>query len=144
MSPDPLWPLLNTRADHFSILNLGSHPRPLDEFALTRPTLDEIYLTMRKRDSQRQAGESRARTYIGDGGSRAHKLQLEGDERIGEVHGGGARRIAHRCRSELILSQRRQNRRELVNLAFRQAMTYRRSQPESYVPWRDHQDSIER
>ena len=121
---DSLRPLLHSSAHRLGILDPSISLHALDKRALARLALHELNLAMRKRHSERKPGKAGARANISDLASFTHKIQLKRHERVSEMDIDSACRLPDGGGRELIHSQRAQNLRQLVQLAFRQPIAF--------------------
>ena len=96
----------------------------VQELALTLRALDEVHVCLRESDRQREAGQSRARSEVGDRRRSLERLELERDERIGQVVVERMRSVDRRWR-ERIFRQQREQRPEPLGRRRRQAVARR-------------------
>lgn len=106
MSPNPLWPLLHSRAHSLGVLYPGSKLGTLDESALARLALDQLDIASGKCNGKRETRKASASTDVGDLVGFAHNLQLECHKRIGQMNVDGLRWIDDGRRCKLVLGQR--------------------------------------
>ena len=100
-----LGPGLGARIDDARVLRLGGRNRPLEEGASPGGAFHESNAGLGKRDRQRKARKTGARSEVRHTTGRADRSELEPDQRVRKVVVNRLQRIADRRRRQRILHE---------------------------------------